>query len=189
MPTTRSIVSSTLTAMFCLLMWQPADAQEELETTSAQTHDVEMIEIQIGDDVFIADLLWENAPRTTAAIVSILPYEGITYHQFWSGQGLQVHDDVLKQMKLDHGLWPTDNFPDYGENPSIFGSAGEVGFYVVGHGLFLTYGKARFYGPPEGVEPTYIFAKINDNLDRFYELGRHIGRHGQQVIKMRAHQP
>ena len=53
-----------------------------------------------------------------------------------------------------HGLWPTDNFPDYSENPSIYGSPGEIGFYVIGFGLFMTYGKARFYGPPEGVPPT-----------------------------------
>lgn len=183
------IFQGTGIAALFVLAGHVGHAQEELETVAAKSHSVEAIEIQIGDDVFIADLLWEKAPRTTAAIVSILPYEGITYHQFWSGQGLQVHDDVLKQMKMDHGLWPTDNFPDYGENPSIFGSPGEVGFYVIGHGLFLTYGKARFYGPPEGVEPTYIFAKINDNLERFFELGRHIGRHGQQVIKLRAHRP
>jgi hypothetical protein len=184
------LAATRLVVGLLLLMQMPfGSAQEELETAAATEHDIRQIEIQIGNDIFVADLLWEKAPRTTAAIVSILPYEGITYHQFWSGQGLQVHDDTLKKMGHDHGLWPTDNFPDYSENPSIFGSAGEVGFYVVGHGLFLTYGKARFYGPPEGVEPTYIFAKISDNLDRFYELGRHIGRHGQQKIMLRAHTP
>ena len=81
-------------------------------------------------------------------------------------------------MARDHGLWPNADFPDYTENPSIYGSAGEVGFYPVGHGLFITYGKCRFFGPPEGVEPTYIFAKITEKLDELYELGRHIGRHG-----------
>ena len=58
---------------------------------------------------------------------------------------------------------------------------------AVGHGLFITYGKCRFFGPPEGVEPTYIFAKITENLDELYELGRHIGRHGQQKIILREH--
>jgi len=183
--TTTAIVTS----VYCLLSCQVSQAQEELETAAAQAHEIEMIQIQIGEDVFIADLLWEKAPRTAAAIVSILPYEGITYHQFWSGQGLQVHDDTLKNMSREHLLWPTNDFPDYSENPSIYGSPGDVGFYVVGYGLFLTYGKARFYGPPEGVEPTYIFAKITDNLERFYELGRHIGRHGQQTIKIRSHVP
>ncbi len=176
-------------AGFLLFGGTPVHAQDELEVAPKETHEVEQIEIQIGDEVFIADLLWEKAPRTTAAIVSILPYEGITFHQFWSGQGLQVHDETLQQMSRDHGLWPTNNFPDYSENPSIYGSAGEVGFYVVGYGLFLTYGKARFYGPPEGVEPTYIFAKIDDRLEEFYELGSNIGRHGQQTIMIRAHNP
>jgi hypothetical protein len=145
------------------------------------------IEIQIGEKTFVVELLTDKAPRTCQAIKSILPHEGITYHQFWSGQGLQVHDEILKNMAREHGLWPTANFPDYSENPSIYGASGEVGFYPIGYGLFITYGKARFYGPPEGVEPTYIFGKIKENLDELYELGRHIGRHGQQKIILREH--
>jgi hypothetical protein len=145
------------------------------------------MEIQIGEKTFVVELLTEKAPRTCKAFKSILPHEGITYHQFWSGQGLQVHDEILKNMAREHGLWPTSNFPDYSENPSIYGAAGEVGFYPIGYGLFITYGKARFYGPPEGVEPTYIFGKIKENLDELYELGRHIGRHGQQKIILREH--
>ena len=182
----KRVVGPLAAAGLLISGWTGLRAQDEPRVSPREAHEVEQIEIRIGDEVFIADLLWELAPRTTAAIVSILPYEGITYHQFWSGQGLQVHDETLRQMSLDHGLWPTANFPDYTENPSIYGSPGEVGFYVVGYGLFLTYGKARFYGPPEGVEPTYIFAKIRDRLDEFFELGRNIGRHGQQPIHIRA---
>jgi hypothetical protein len=148
---------------------------------------IKEIEIQIGEKIFIAELLTEKAPKTVAAFLSILPLESVTWHQFWSGQGLQCHDMRLKQMARDHGLWPTADFPDYTESPSIFGSAGEVGFYPVGHGLFITYGKCRFYGPPEGVEPTYIFAKINDKLDELYEIGRQIGRKGEQKIILREH--
>jgi hypothetical protein len=145
------------------------------------------MEIQIGEKTFISKLMPENAPKTVKAFLSILPLESVTWHQFWSGQGLQCHDSVLKQMARDHGLWPNADFPDYTENPSIYGSAGEVGFYPVGHGLFITYGKCRFFGPPEGVEPTYIFAKITEDLEELYDLGRHIGRHGQQKIILREH--
>jgi len=143
------------------------------------------IEIQIGEEIFVADLLDHKAPRTCAAILSILPHEGITYHQFWSGNGIQVHDETLAKMKKDHGLWPTADFPDYSENPSIYGSSGDVGFYPIGHGLFISYGNTRFYGPPEGVEPTYIFAKISEKLDKLTEVGKRIGRHGQQKIILR----
>lgn len=145
------------------------------------------MEIQIGEKTFISKLMPEKAPKTVKAFLSILPLESVTWHQFWSGQGLQCHDPVLKQMARDHGLWPNADFPDYTENPSIYGSAGEVGFYPVGHGLFITYGKCRFFGPPEGVEPTYIFAKISEGLDELYDLGRQIGRHGQQKIILREH--
>jgi hypothetical protein len=143
------------------------------------------IEIEIGGTTFIAELLEEKAPKTCKAILSILPHEGVTYHQFWSGSGLQVHDETLRKMAEEHELWPTSNFPDYKENPSIFGCPGDVGFYPVGHGLFITYGKSRFYGPPEGVEPTYIFAEIKKDLDRLSELGRSIGRQGQKKIMLR----
>jgi len=143
------------------------------------------IEIVIGDERFEAVLLDKRAPKTCKAILSILPHESVTWHQFWSGSGLQVHDDTLREMAEEHGLWPTANFPDYGENPSIFGCPGDIGFYPVGHGIFITYGKSRFYGPPEGVEPTYIFAEIKDGLDRLYEVGREIGRHGERNISLR----
>ena len=149
---------------------------------------VDKIEIQIGEKVFIAELLTEKAPKTVKAFLSILPHESVTWHQFWSGQGLQVHDPTLKKMSRDHGLWPNADFPDYGENPSIYGSAGEVGFYPVGYGLFITYGRARFFGPPEGVEPTYMFARITEDLDELAKLGKHIGRNGQQKIILRKHE-
>ena len=143
------------------------------------------IKIEIGGVTFIAELLEDKAPKTCKAILSILPHEGVTYHQFWSGSGLQVHDETLRKMAEDHGLWPTNNFPDYKENPSIFGCPGDVGFYPIGHGLFITYGKSRFYGPPEGVEPTYIFAEIKKDLDKLQEVGRDIGRQGQRKIVLR----
>ena len=54
-----------------------------------------------------------------------------------------------------------------------------------GHGIFITYGKSRFYGPPEGVEPTYIFAEIKEGLDKLYDMGREIGRHGEKKIRIR----
>ena len=152
---------------------------------SSERSSGKQIEIQIGDVTFTADLLDKKAPKTCEAILSILPHESVTWHQFWSGSGLQVHDDTLKQMARDHKLWPSANFPDYDENPSIFGCPGDVGFYPVGHGIFITYGKSRFYGPPEGVEPTYIFAEIKEDLDKLHDMGRKIGRHGQQKIKMR----
>ena len=154
-------------------------------TTMKKSPSGKQIEIEIGGVNFTANLLDHKAPKTCAAILSILPYESIVWHQFWSGNGLQVHDETLKKMKAEFGLWPSSNFPDYEENPSIFGCPGDVGFYPIGHGIFISYGKSRFYGPPEGVEPTYIFAEIKDDLDKLYEIGRKIGREGQQKIIFR----
>ena len=137
------------------------------------------IEIEIAGEVFVADLLDNRAPKTCKAILSILPHESPIWHQFWSGSGLQVHDSTLAKMAEDAGLWPTSNFPDYGENPSIYGCPGDVGFYVI------TYGKSRFFGPPEGVEPTYIFAEIKQDLDKLKQIGRKIGREGADKVIIR----
>ena len=143
------------------------------------------IEIEIAGQTFLANLLDHLAPRTCSAILSTLPFESIVYHQFWSGSGLQVHGPVLKAAAQKFGLWPDPMYPDYGENPNIYSCRGEVGFHPISPGLFITYGKSRFYGPEYGVLPTYIFAEINNDLDKLREIGRKIGREGQQKIAMR----
>ena len=162
---------------------------EKYVLSSTQTRRKEpsgkQIEIEIAGYTFVADLLDHMAPRTCAAILSALPLETITYHQFWSGSGLQVHGPALKTAAQKFGLWPDPQYPDYGENPNIFSCRGEVGFHPISPGLFITYGKSRFYGPEYGVLPTYIFAEINRDLDKLKEIGRKIGREGQQKIVIR----
>ncbi|NIP37366.1 MAG: DUF3830 family protein, partial [Thermoplasmata archaeon] len=79
--------------------------------SSSERSSGKKIEIQIGETTFVADLLDKKAPKTCEAILSILPHESVTWHQFWSGSGLQVHDEALRRMAEEHGLWPTDNFP------------------------------------------------------------------------------
>lgn len=138
---------------------------------------VKQIEIEIRDVTFVAVLLEDMAPKTCNAILSILPFEGVGYHQFWSGPSIQIHSPILEKMIEDHGLWPSASFPEWSENPSIIGCPGELALYPHGGGLFINFGKCLYSGSI-GVESSYHFAKIAKDLDKLYEVGRTFRRKG-----------
>lgn len=142
------------------------------------------IEIEIRGTVFEVDLLEKKAPRTCAAILSILPLKLEGYHYFWSGEGIQIHDPALRQIAKDAKLWPDPLYPDSRENAKFNGVAGEVGFYPPGGSINITYGQARFFGPPRGIESNYIFGKIKD-VEKLYEVGRTFRKEGAQKILIR----
>ena len=145
---------------------------------------MKQIEININGNIFIANLLEEKATRTCKALLEILPLELEGYHYFWSGEGIQIRDPALKGMANDAGLWPDPVWADTKENAKFNGIPGEVGFYARGGGINITYGQARFFGPPMGVEPNYIFAKIDDTK-RLYTVGRTFRREGAQKISIK----
>ena len=127
------------------------------------------IELEIDGVTLVADMLDNKAPRTCAMILGVLPLEEPISHQQWSGSGLQVHGQRLRDATREAGLWPDPMYPDYGENPYIYSCRGELGFHPISPGLFITYGKSRYYGPEYGVLPSYIFAEINHDLDKLRE--------------------
>ena len=143
------------------------------------------IEIDVNGSVFVADLLEGRAPRTCKALLEALPLEGLEgYHYFWSGEGIQMHDAALRRMAGDAGLWPDPAWADSRENAKFNGVPGEVGFYPRGGSINITYGQARFFGPPMGVEPNYIFARIDD-IERLYKVGRTFRKEGAQRISIK----
>ena len=76
-------------------------------------------------------------------------------------------------------------YPDYSENPNIYSCRGELGFHPISPGLFITYGKSVYSGPEYGVLPSYIFAEINQDLDKLRAIGRKIAREGRTRITIR----
>jgi len=143
------------------------------------------IELEIDGVTLVADLLDNRAPRTCAMIWDVLPLEEPISHQQWSGSGLQVHGSRLREATRKAGLWPDPMYPDYGENPFIYGCRGELSFHPISPGLFITYGKSVFSGPEYGVLPSYIFGEINQDLDKLREIGRKIAREGRTEIVIR----
>lgn len=142
------------------------------------------IEIEVRETVFECEVLENKAPRTSAAVLSILPVELEGYHYFWSGQGFQIHDPILRKMAQDSKLWPDPLYPISGENAKWIPAPGDVGFFPVGASINITYGQAIFSGPPRGYEPNYIFGKIRD-LDKLSEIGRTFQKEGGQKIIIR----
>ncbi len=143
------------------------------------------IELEIDGVTLVADLLDNKAPRTCAMLLDVLPLEEPISHQQWSGSGLQVHGSRLRQATRKAGLWPDPMYPDYGENPHIYGCRGELSFHPISPGLFITYGKSVFSGPEYGVLPSYIFGEINQDLDVLRDVGRKIAREGRTEIVIR----
>ena len=159
-----------------------------LKDTSPQRGDQpsgKQIELEIDRVTLVADLLDNRAPRTCAMIWDVLPLEEPISHQQWSGSGLQVHGSRLREATRKAGLWPDPMYPDYGENPFIYGCRGELSFHPISPGLFITYGKSVFSGPEYGVLPSYIFGEINQDLDKLREIGRKIAREGRTEIVIR----
>ena len=143
------------------------------------------IKLEIDGVTLVADLLDNRAPRTCAMIWDVLPLEEPISHQQWSGSGLQVHGSRLREATRKAGLWPDPMYPDYGENPFIYGCRGELSFHPISPGLFITYGKSVFSGPEYGVLPSYIFGEINQDLDILRSVGRKIAREGRTEIVIR----
>jgi hypothetical protein len=143
------------------------------------------IELEIDGVTLVADLLDNRAPRTCSMIWDVLPLEEPISHQQWSGSGLQVHGSRLREATRKAGLWPDPMYPDYGENPFIYGCRGELSFHPISPGLFITYGKSVFSGPEYGVLPSYIFGEINQDLDKLRDVGRKIAREGRTEIVIR----
>ena len=143
------------------------------------------IEMEIDGVTLVADLRDNRAPRTCAMIWDVLPLEEPISHPQWSGSGLQVHGSRLREATRKAGLWPDPMYPDYGENPFIYGCRGELSFHPISPGLFITYGKSVFSGPEYGVLPSYIFGEINQDLDVLRDVGRKIAREGRTEIVIR----
>jgi hypothetical protein len=103
------------------------------------------ITIQIGSEVCTAELLWEQAPRTCAAIVEALPLRGRLSH------AKLVDREVF---------FPVPFFIDVEENPK-FSEKGDIAFWGARQTVCFFYDDMT----PLGATPT--FGRITGNLEGF----------------------
>jgi len=133
------------------------------------------LEIVIDNQHFEAELLTDEAPRTCAAFLKCLPIETKTYHCCWSG------DSIFFTLPLEK-----NPVPPPGENASIYGAQGHVGWYQAQdyHEFQIVHGYAQ-YRRPDGPSPFNIFAKITSNLKSFDLLCRRLQKEGGKTIIIR----
>lgn len=135
------------------------------------------IEICLGDYSFIADLIETKSPKTCKAILQNLPMNSEVTHATWSGDVLYV------SFPLDFPF----RFPLVVEleNPTIYGSRGDVLFHPgpVELGLLMVYGYAQLRSR-RGPLRCNLFARIKQNLDKLEEVGKKVQKEGAKKISV-----
>lgn len=129
---------------------------------------VKKLEIKIDDEVFLAAMLEEQAPRTCEAVLNLLPLEGKVFHATWSGDML-----FFKCRET-----PVETGP---ENQTVYPSRGDVGLNFNLKEFQIVYGQAQLrarFGPA----PDNLFARITENLKGLEEMGKRIHREGAKKI-------
>ena len=134
---------------------------------------VKKLQIKIDDEVFLATMLKEKAPKTCEAILDSLPLKGKAFHATWSG-------DMLF-LKCREKAFVTEP-----ENQTIYPSRGDVGLNFNLKELQIVYGQAQLrarFGPA----PDNLFAKITENLKGLEEMGKKIHREGAKNITIKLY--
>jgi hypothetical protein len=112
----------------------------------------------------------EEAPKTTAAFLKLLPFSKVFFHARYSGQEIWIDD--APELNIIQ------------ENASVFTETGEV---VFGPSLPARV-KTRnclgiYYGDGRGLDACNIFAKVVDeDLEKLVELGNKIWRQGETKL-------
>ncbi|HUD32048.1 MAG TPA: DUF3830 family protein [Variovorax sp.] len=133
-----------------------------------------LLRITVGDRTFIART-HDEAPRTVAAFMALLPYRQKLIHVRWSGEGVWV---PLGDFELGVG------FENHTSHPSV----GDILFYPGGYSeteIIWAYGSCSFsskMGPLAGNH----FLTIVEGRERLRELGRKVLWEGAQDVLFEA---
>jgi len=131
----------------------------------------------------VAELLWDQAPRTCEAVLSVLPFSGTSHHGIYSGsECVLLLDKVLRLPK---------------ENATSKVTKGQIAFTWLAGGS--AYGVEEdfaeicwFYdidAEPrmwEGPVEVNVFARIVEPADSFYSVCRRMRREGIKPLVLRA---
>jgi len=133
------------------------------------------INIKIGEESFIAELLWDDAPETVEKTLAVLPLGGKFWHSGWMGDACVLTPDDIPSEKMAY-LEP--------ENQTMYGGRGDVLWfpgqpstglpYGEGNHLFIIHRVAEFRFRT-GPTPMNLWARINDRLDVLDQVGMNMG--------------
>ena len=130
------------------------------------------IEIVLGDEVFHATLFEETAPKTTAAMLKALPFEGRAVHAQLSG-------DMFRMF--EHAPIPVEE----AENRESFQYPGEIVYYPPIKEIAIAYGGARFRGTAGFLYLTPLGIIDEDELPRLAKTAERLQWDGAKRIQFR----
>ena len=132
-----------------------------------------MLEITVGGFRFGAQLEEDAAPKTIAALRTLLPLESKLVQARWSGEAAWVP----MGFELDLGLGP--------ENANSYPAAGELLLYPGGLSeveILFPYGATCFASKMGQLAGNH-FATVQAGREQLTELGRRVLWHGAQEIR------
>ena len=133
------------------------------------------LKITIADMAFDARFETDKAPRTCAAFIGRLPFEGKIVHVRWSGEAVWI-----PLGDLDFGV-------SY-ENHTSFPAPGQIILYPGGISeteILLAYGGVHFASKMGQLAGNH-FITLTSGLDRLPEIGRLALWNGAQPIRFEA---
>jgi len=140
---------------------------------------VARIEIMLGDEVFHAILFEETAPKTAAAVMKALPFEGRAVHAQLSGDMFRMFEHAPIVVEET-------------ENRQAYQAPGEIVYYPPIKEIAIAYGAARFRGTAGFLYLTPLGAIDEDELPRLAKTAERLQWDGAKRIQFRpseAHAP
>ena len=132
-----------------------------------------MLEISVGELLFVARLEEDAAPRTVAAFRRLLPLESRIVQARWSGQACWIPFG-----ELELGLGP--------ENATCYPAPGEILLYPGGVSeteILFPYGPTSFASKAGALAGNH-FATVVEGLEHLPEVGRRALWQGAQEIRL-----
>ena len=130
------------------------------------------IEIVLGDEVFRGTLFEETAPKTSAAVMKALPFEGRAVHAQLSGDMFRMFEHA------PIGVEET-------ENRQAYQAPGEIVYYPPIKEIAIAYGAARFRGTAGFVYLTPLGAIDESELPRLAKTAERLQWDGAKRIQFR----
>jgi len=130
------------------------------------------VHVQIENEKFVAEMQLNKAPKTSAAILKVLPYQGKVIHARFSGEAFWIPLPSAFALHLRS------------ENQTSYPSRGELLYYpgfISEKEILIPYGSAIF-SSKVGLLPGNHFASITEGLDRLAEMGNRVLWEGAKSI-------
>ncbi|MCC6628979.1 MAG: DUF3830 family protein [Chloroflexi bacterium] len=133
------------------------------------------LQITIGPLHFAARLELERAPRTSAALLALLPFRNQLLQARWSGEAAWV---PLGDLVVPVGV----------ENATSYPAPGDILFYPGGYSeteLLVPYGPTRFASKLGQLAGNHVLT-ITEGREQLTEIGRLVLHEGAQSIAIEA---